>query len=149
VCELAERLAREGRRTLLIDADLRSPRLHARFGVARARGLADGLDGRAVEALTVQDNLVLLTAGTVREDPLELLSRARLRRLLARMAAGYDAVLVATPSAARAPDFEIFAALARGALVLASRETAATELVSLRRRLSRCAARLVGTVLER
>src|SRR5690242_13739362 len=148
-CEVSEALAAGGRRTLLIDADLRSPRLHARFGVRRRKGLADFLDVRAVEEVRVGENLALLTAGTVREDPLELLSRARLPRLVARAAATYDAVVVATPPAARAPDFEIFAALAGGALVFAGEATEAAELVSLRRRLARCAARVVGTVLER
>ncbi len=148
-CELSEGLAAGGRRTLLLDADLRSPRLHTRFGVPRGKGLADFLDVRAVQQVAVRDSLVLLTAGTVRGDPLELLSRARLRRLLARVASSFDAVLIATPSAARAPDFEIFAALAGGALVFAGDSTEAKELVSLRRRLARCAARVVATVLQR
>lgn len=148
-CELSEALAGAGRRTLLIDADLRSPRLHARFGVARSRGLADFLDVRAARHVPVRENLVLLTAGTVREDPLELLSRARLHRLLSRVASSFDAVLVATPPAARAPDFEIFAALAGGTLVLAGETIEAVELARLRRRLARCAARVVATVLER
>ena len=148
-CELAERLAAGGRRTLLVDANLRSPGLHARFGVPRGKGLADFLDVRAVEPVPVRENLVLLPAGTVHQDPLELLSRTRLRRLLSRAAASFDAVLVATPSAARAPDFEIFAAVAGGALVFAGEGSAAAQLASLRRRLARCAARVVATVLER
>jgi protein-tyrosine kinase len=146
--ELAETLAACGLRTLLVDANLRSPRLHARFGVPRGRGLADFLDVRAAQPVPVGDNLVLLTAGTVREDPLELLSRARLRRLLCRMASRYDAVLLATPPACRAPDFEIFAALAGGAVVFAGESPQAGELASLRRRLARCAARVVATVLQ-
>lgn len=148
-CELSEALAGGGLRTLLIDADLRSPRLHARFGVPRRRGLADFLDARAVEHVSVSENIALLTAGIVRANPLELLSRPGLRTLLSRAASSFDAVLVATPPAARAPDFEIFAALAGGALVLAGEPTEAAQLVSLRRRLARCAARVVATVLER
>ena len=147
--DLAERLAAGGRRTLLVDANLRAPLLHERFGVARGKGLADFLDVRAVAPVPVSDNLVLLPAGTVHEDPLELLSRARLRRLLSRVAASFDAVLVATPCAARAPDFEIFAALAGGALVFAGEGSPAAQLASLRGRLARCAARVVATVLER
>lgn len=147
--ELSEAFADAGLRTLLVDADLRSPRLHVRFGVPRGKGLADYLDVRGVDEQPLRDNLVLLTAGAVREDPLELLSRTRLRRLLASLAARFDVVLVATAPAARGPDFEIFAALAGGALVFAGKGTDAAELASLRRRLSRCAARVVGTVLER
>ena len=148
-CALAEALAEQGLRTLLVDADLRAPRVHAHFGVARRKGLADYLDVRAIESVTVRENLALLTAGTVREDPLELFSRARLRRLLAALAARFDAVLVAAAPAARGPDFEIFAALAGGALLFTDQAARTEELAALRARLARCAARVVGTVLER
>lgn len=148
-CQLARALAEDGLRTLLIDADLRSPRLHARFGVPRGKGLADYLDVRGMESVAVGENLMLLSAGTVRDDPLELLSRARLRRLLAALAPRFDAVLVAAAPASRGPDFEIFAALAGGALIFAGEQADAAQLASLRQRLARCAARVVGTVLER
>lgn len=149
LCELAASLAARGLRTLLIDADLRSPRLHARFGVPRGKGLADYLELRGLDTVSLGEHLALVTAGTARDDPLELLSRARLRRLLAAMAARFDALLVGTPAAERGPDFEIFAAVAGGALVFAGEDTPAGELASLRRRLVRCRARVVGTVLER
>jgi Mrp family chromosome partitioning ATPase len=147
--ELAGSLASMGRRTLLVDANLRSPRLHARFGVPRGRGIADFLDVRPMALAPLGENLALLTAGTGHEHPLELLSRARLRRLLDTAAQSFDAVLVATAPVARGPDFEIFAALAGGALVFVGEATAAAALAALRRRLVRCAARVVGTVLER
>jgi Mrp family chromosome partitioning ATPase len=148
-CQLARTLADEGLRALLVDADLRSPRLHARFGVPRGKGLADYLDVRGMESVTLGANLTLLSAGTLRDDPLELLSRARLRRLLAALASRFDALLVAAAPASRGPDFEIFAALAGGALVFMGEDVDAAELASLRQRLARCAARVVGTVLER
>lgn len=148
-CALAEALAQAGLQTLLVDADLRSPRVHARLGLPRGKGLADYLDVRGIESVAVRDNLAVLTAGTVREDPLELLSRARLRRLLSGLASRFDAVLVAAAPAARGPDFEIFAALAGGALLFADAAARAAELAALRARLARCAARVVGTVLER
>ena len=148
-CALAEALARAGLRTALVDADLRSPRVHTRLGLQRGTGLADYLDARGIEGVALRDNLAVLTAGTVREDPLELLSRKRLRRLLSRLASRFDAVLVAAAPAARGPDFEIFAALAGGALLFADAPARSAELAALRARLARCAARVVGTVLER
>jgi Mrp family chromosome partitioning ATPase len=150
--ELGHALAGMGARTLLVDGDLRAPRLHSRFGVARGRGLADvldGLDSRDMRLVRCGENLALLTAGRVRELPLELLSRARLRRLLDPPAQPFDAVLVCTPPLARGPDFEIFAALAGGALVFAAAEAGAADLAALSRRLARCTASVVGTVLER
>lgn len=151
-CELANAFAAMGEPTLLIDADFRSPQLHARFGVPRGEGLADclgGLDRRDLRLVACAENLALLTAGRVREHPLELLSRARLRRLLDAAAQPFRVVLVCTTPVSRGPDFEIFAALAGGALVFAGRAAGAAELAALGTRLQRCAARVVGTILER
>ena len=150
--ELGRALAAMGMRTLLVDADLRSPRLHERFGVPRGKGLVDaleGLDSDEVRLAACEENVALLTAGTARGHPLELLSRARLPRLLGAVAAPFHAVLVCAPPVARGPDFEIFAALAGGALVFAGPRTGAGELAALRRRMTRCAARVVATVRER
>lgn len=146
---LAHAFADLGARTLLIDADLRSPRLHARLGAPRGKGLADFLEGRGTHLVAVRENLALLTAGTSHEFPLELLSRPRLRHLLGAAAQPFDVVLVHTPPVARGPDFEIFAALAGGALVFSGATTEVATLGALKARLARCAARVVGTVLER
>lgn len=146
---LAHAFADIGERTLLVDADLHSPRLHARLGVPRGKGLADFLDGRGTRLVAVGERLSFLAAGSARAYPLELLSRERLRHLLCVAAQPFRVVLVCPPPAVRGPDFEIFAALAGGALVFTPRDADAGDLGALRRRLARCAARVVGTVLER
>jgi protein-tyrosine kinase len=143
---LAQEFAKQGEPTLLIDADLRAPSLHARFGLANRLGLADLLDGRDVQMAACRENLAVLVAGSVRQDPLELLSRERLRHFLAAAARPFRVVLVDTPAAERGPDFEIFAALARGALLAVRRGEDVARLARLRRRLTRCAARLVASV---
>lgn len=148
-CELARAFASAGERTLLIDADLRSPALHRRFGLPQLAGLAEFLQEGKLHLAACGENLALLGGGTARELPLELLSRERLRELVRAMAAGFRVVVVRTPSVGRGPDFEIFAALAGGALVYAGRDAGAAELAALGRRLERCAARVLGTVLER
>ena len=143
---LAHEFARQGVRTLLIDADFRAPSLHARFGLGNRFGLADLLDGRDVQMAPCRENLAVLVAGSVRQDPLELLSRERLRHFLAAAARPFRVVLVDTPAAERGPDFEIFAALARGALIAVRRGEDVVRLARLRRRLLRCAARPVASV---
>ena len=148
--QLARAFVALGARTLLVDADLRSPRIHAHLGVPRGNGLADALDGRAMRvALVESGNLGVLPAGRVRGEPLELLSREGLGPLLRAAAEPFDVALVATAPLERGPDFEIFAALAGGALVLVPEGAGASELRALRARLARCSARVVATVLER
>src|SRR3954471_8304427 len=116
--QLARAFAALGQRTLLIDADLRAPSLHKKFSIANQGGLADFLDSRDVRLAACEENLAVLTAGNVREDPLELLSRERLRRFVAAAARPFRIVLADTPAAARGPDLEMLAALAGGALVV-------------------------------
>jgi protein-tyrosine kinase len=146
--ELARRFAAKGERTLLVDADLRAPSLHARFGLPNRRGLGDLLDGRDVQLVACKENLALIAAGAAREDPLELLSRLRLRHFLAAAARPFRVVLIDTPAAERGPDLEMFAALAKGALLVVRPGEDSARLAWLRQRLTRCAAVPVVTVFN-
>lgn len=146
--ELAETFAAMGERTLLIDADFRSPSVHRRYAIKNQGGLADLLDGRGVRLAACRENLAVLVAGCVREDPLELLSRIRLRHFLQAAARPFRVVLIDTPAAERGPDFEMFAALAGGALIVVRPGEDAAGLARLRRRLTRCAATTVATVFN-
>jgi Mrp family chromosome partitioning ATPase len=147
--ELARRFAEMGERTLLIDGDLRAPELHAVFGLPNENGLADALDGGTMQVARGGDGLAVLVSGRVRQEPLELLSRPRLPDLLREAANAFRIVIIATAAPERGPDFEIFAALAGGALVVAPYGVEAPVLGGLRTQLERCAARLVATVVER
>jgi len=148
VIQLAERFAQMGARTLVIDANLRSPALHRAFGLKNEGGLADLLDDRPVQLAACQANFAVLVAGSVREDPLELLSRPRLANFLRAAARPFDVVLIDTPAAECGPDLEIFAALARGALLVVRPGEDAARLSQLRRRLTRCNARPVASVFS-
>ena len=83
---LAVLFAQTGKRTLLIDADLRRPRQHALFGIPERNGLSSILAGRAgLDGLTeipgVPD-LTVLPAGVVPPNPQELLARPLFQRLI-------------------------------------------------------------------
>lgn len=147
VAALARAFAAMGERTLLIDADFRSPALHTEFGLRNRRGLADFLEGRAVSLAHCADNLSVLVAGRAGADPLELLSGPRVQALLAAAAQRYSVVLIDTPAAACGPDLQLFAAFGGGALVVARRPASPRGLERLRKLLAGCRARVVGTVI--
>jgi Mrp family chromosome partitioning ATPase len=148
--QLSAGFAAMGEKTLLIDGDFRAPALHRAFNLPNARGLADLLEDRQASLASAGTNLCVLVAGTSRADPLELLSRARLPAFLAEAARHFRVVLIDTPAAARGPDFQMFAALAGGALVVTAQESAnAHSLRGLHDALERCSARLVATVGRR
>ena len=147
--QLARELAQSGARTLLVDADFRSPSVHRALRLPNRRGLADLLADRSVQLAAAQENLAVLVAGQVRDDPLELLSRPRLQNFLRAAARPFDAVVIDTPSADGGPDLEIFAALAGGALLVVRPGEDAARLSRLRRRLTHCNARPVASVFRR
>ncbi|HEU4352725.1 MAG TPA: CpsD/CapB family tyrosine-protein kinase [Burkholderiales bacterium] len=146
--ELARAFARDGAPTLLIDGNLRAPRLHRALGLRNRAGLADFLDGGRTRLQHSEKNLSVMVAGRTRGDPLELLSRPRMQELLAAAAKRYRVVLIDTPAAACGPDLQLSAAFAGGALVVASFSTRKSALAHLRELLSFSKARVVGTVLS-
>ena len=147
--ELALRFARLGERTLLLDADFRSPGLHRALGLKNREGLADLLGGRPVQFAECAPNLAAMVAGRVKGDPLELLRGERLHALLAASAKHFRVIVVDTPALVRGPDLQIFAALARGALVVSRRSQAEAQALSrLRASLEQCSARVIATVVN-
>ena len=98
---LAVSMAKAGRKTLLIDADFRRPRLHKLFGVAGQVGLASVIAGdaelpEAVQPTGVPD-LWILPCGPRPHNPAELLTVPRFAELLEVIREQYDFVLVDTP----------------------------------------------------
>jgi Mrp family chromosome partitioning ATPase len=146
--ELARTFAAQGVSTLLIDADLRAPVLHRAFGLRNRGGLADFLENREVRLAQCADHLSLLVAGRSGADPLELLSRRRMRELLAAAASRYRVVLVSTPAAARGPDLQLPAAFGGGVLVVSKHPADVQGLEKLKQLLTASHAQVVGTVLN-
>jgi capsular exopolysaccharide synthesis family protein len=114
---LAISMAREGKRVLLVDADLRKPRQHTWFDdIQRCPGLVDLVGGTATAVETIQETpvegLSLLVAGDVPPDPAQVVESLRMRHILSELARGYDMVLVDTP-----PVLPVGDALAIGRMV--------------------------------
>jgi succinoglycan biosynthesis transport protein ExoP len=95
---LAMSLARAGRRTLLVDGDLRLPTLHHSFGLAPQPGLAEVLRGEADAAEAMQptrtEGLWVMPAGDADVRALQALAREPLRLLIPRLRQQYDCVVI-------------------------------------------------------
>jgi tyrosine-protein kinase Etk/Wzc len=127
---LALLLAAGGKRTLLIDADLRDGRLHDKFGVDRAGGLAECLAGTLQPHQAVRHNVApwldFIPAGSAAPQQTELLQPRRLALLLAALDARYDVVLMTAPPVLAAADALLIGAQA-GAVFLVARAGVTTE----------------------
>lgn len=103
VANLAISLAMDGKRVILVDADMRRPQQHMIFKVANTTGLSNVLSGeREVEEVLVSteiQNLLILPGGPPPLNPSELLGSRRMRDVVARLEEMADFVLYDTPSA--------------------------------------------------
>jgi chain length determinant protein tyrosine kinase EpsG len=151
---LAVAFSQLGRRTLLIDADMRTPRQHQLLRVGRATGLSSVLAGFADGGATVGGvpglpDLYLLPAGGLPPNPLELLHRPALGALLRDMLEEFEHVIVDTAAAVRGADSRAIAAECGAALVVARRgRSRMAPLEGLLAALSRGPARIAGVVMN-
>ncbi|HUK36825.1 MAG TPA: CpsD/CapB family tyrosine-protein kinase [Vicinamibacterales bacterium] len=152
---LALTLAREYQRPIcLVDANLRSPRLHEMFGldaVDATPGLVDVLAGRATldQALTLIEpaGVTLLPAGTGAEHPAELLSTPLLRRTLDQLRTQFDRIVIDTPAVLPVVDMGLLEPLAdRIVLVVRAGMTSKASIHDVMGTLD--AQRLLGVVLN-
>ncbi|MFZ1574551.1 MAG: polysaccharide biosynthesis tyrosine autokinase, partial [Chromatiaceae bacterium] len=146
-------LAHTGASVLLVDADLRKPRLHRVFKVPRGPGLTEllvreGLDG--VFYATGIDNLTLLTAGTPPPNPAELLSSSTCSHLFEELARRYDYVIVdSSPVMGLADPIALSTQVGGVLLVSAAGKVGRSALREAVKRLRAVDATLLGSVLNR
>lgn len=120
---LAQVLVRQhGRRVLLIDADLRGPRLHLMLGTTAGPGLSDYLQGKNDEFSIMQrgpmENLFFIPSGTGIEDPAELVGNGKLKIFLQRVEPLFDWIIVDSPPAIPVSDASVLAKACDGVLMV-------------------------------
>jgi protein-tyrosine kinase len=140
-------------RTLIIDCDMRSPRLHRVFALESRSGLSDLLSGRAVSnimhAVEGLPNLYVLPVGVVPPNPLELIEGPAFRVLLAEVSAKFDYVLLDTPAASHGSDALVVASCVGSALIVGRQDhTQSKRLQQLVGQLGRASVRVAGIVMN-
>lgn len=95
-------LAQNGARVLLVDADLRRPRVHSMLGLERSPGLSDVLgkevDIHEVMQATAVPNLLAVASGRLPHNPSELIGSDRMKELLQKLGQEFDVVVCDAPS---------------------------------------------------
>lgn len=122
---LAIAYANVGKRTLIIDTDMRKPRLQHVFPGGGKQGIADllagdnQLDPGSLVHPTSVDNLFYLPAGTIPPNPVELLDSSRFDALLARLKSEFEMVILDAPPSLSMADAMILGKRTDGILLIA------------------------------
>ena len=117
-------LAQTGAEVLIIDCDLRRPRLHSHFNLPNVRGLTNCLsgDGKDLDELLhvydKQPNLKLLTSGPIPPNPAELLGSDEMRRLLTSLCERFTHIIVDSPPAISFTDASILSTFVDGVILV-------------------------------
>lgn len=151
--ELAIAFAHLGRRTLLVDADLRHPSQHVLFGADNQWGLSQALaHGEAPYLNSVEGlpELTLLTSGAGAPNPLELVSHQRFARLLGTLRNQYDFIVIDTPPVSQYADALQIASVARRVVAVSRSEvTSMKEMKDMLRRLAVTDSSILGAVVNK
>lgn len=151
---LAEALAQAGHRTIVIDGDMRRPRVHEMFRLAQEPGLSNVLGGDVALTASIRQtgnpHLHVLPAGLIPPNPAELLGSKRYLDLLEELAGSYDWVVIDAPPVMAVTDATVIAAGASGVVFVVGSEMtprrnaqiAVEQLLGVR-------ARIAGAVLNR
>lgn len=157
VANLAISLALCRRRVLLIDGDLRRPRLHKVFNVGMEPGLADALrevaptENPAVEKVHTLSipNLFLMTSGKLAATHAPLFGGKHLQQVLDRMRSQYDVILIDAPPVLHGPDARLLGRYADSAILITrARKTSHQDAVAAASRLAADRIPLAGTILN-
>jgi len=116
-------LAQTGAEVLIVDCDLRRPRLHAHFGAPNTRGLTNWLSGETdidslMQTYSPHHNLKFLTSGPVPPNPAELLGSDEMRKLLGLLTERFAHVIIDSPPAISFTDASILSTMVDGVVLV-------------------------------
>ena len=146
-------MAEAGSKVLIVDTDMRRPRLHRSFGVPNQTGISTVIVGKATldEAIKRTDvpNLDVLPCGPVPPNPSELLHTDRFGAVLGNLSKLYDRIILDSPPTSAVTDPAVLGNLADGVvLVIKAGETTREAAMHARRQLATAKARLFGVIVN-
>jgi len=152
---LAASLAQQGKKVIIVDADMRKPTQHKLTELNNTEGLSTfllkktGVD--SINHLTINDvNLDVLTSGPVPPNPAEMLASVSMEQTLKAFGDFYDYVIIDTPPLLAATDAQILASIADATLLVVDiKKTKRRQVIESRRRLDNVGAKLLGLVMNK
>ena len=152
---LAASLAQQGKKVLLIDADMRKPTQHKIIGVMNTEGLSKFLlretGAEAIQRLEILDvKFDVLTSGPVPPNPSEMLASMAMEQSIKAFVEYYDYVIIDTPPLLAATDAQVLARIADATLLVVDpKQSKRRQIVESKKRLDNVGARLLGVIMNK
>ena len=146
--------AQTGADVLLLDCDLRRPRVHAHFNLPNGPGLAECLSGEADVAAALHPydklpNLQVITSGRVPSNPAELLGSEEMRLFLSRMSERFTHIIIDSPPTISFTDAVILSTLVDGVMIVVHAGKSSRSAVQrVRQQFFNIGAHVYGTILN-
>ena len=108
---------------MILDCDLRRPKLHSNFGVSNSTGVTNYLSGECeldglIQVYEKQPNLKLLTSGPIPPNPAELLGSEEMRKLLSTLSERFTHIIIDSPPAISFTDASILSTMVDGVVLV-------------------------------
>jgi len=153
VSNLAIAFAQNGKKTLVVDCDLRIPTQHKIIGLPNRQGLSDVLyqDTNSDDVIqkTRYNDMYLLSSGSLPQNPTELLGGSRMKILISKLTHQYDIIILDAPALLPVADTTLIAGLADGVVLVTRRAYSKEENVrEACRQLGEINAHMLGVVIN-
>lgn len=152
---LAACLAQQGKKVIIIDADMRKPTQHKLTELNNTEGLSTFLLKKSgvnpINHLTINGvNLYVLTSGPIPPNPSEMLASSVMKQSLKAFEDLYDYVIIDTPPLLAATDAQILASIADATLLVVDiKKSKRRQVTEAKRRLDHVGAKLLGVVMNK
>lgn len=148
---MALSFAQMGKRTLLIDADMRKPQAHHVFTINNQIGLSNVLGGFAKLGESIcllESGLCVITAGHIPPNPVELLGSQRMKTLLDELSEQYDYIFIDTPPVNVVSDAIVLSEIVSGVIMITKQgQSRKPELEEALAKLTFSQAKVLGFIL--
>lgn len=155
IANLAITLAHSKHKVLLIDCDLRKPRIHKLFEIPNRLGITNLIVNNAKEEDVIHEvaeieNLNVITSGPIPPMPSELLSSDRMEDILANLKDEYDYILIDSPPVLSVTDAMVLSGIVDGVvLVVAAGQTPIEAIKTSQKSLEKVKANILGVILSK
>ena len=154
IANLAITFAQQGKKVLLIDADLRKPTVNLTFKVQNRVGLTNVLMNQssitdAQQRTRVSENLTIISSGPIPPNPSELLGSIAMKRLIESVTEFFDVILIDTPPLSLVTDAQVLSNYVGGVVIVAqANQTKKDGLLKTKKLLNQVQANILGVVLH-